>query len=82
MCKIAVLIIFSQVLQIWAAGTPKVEVALYYQSYCPHSVTFIHDQLVPLWKNVIENPSTETILQVKIVPFGFANINGTQIDGG
>ena len=68
--------ILNQVWQIWAVGTPKVEVALYYQSYCPHSVTFIHDQVCSL--SQLRQNSPADFQEYKLIRKAFVDTIGLQ----
>lgn len=62
------------------AAAPRVEIALYYESYCGGCRDFIRDQLYPTFQKVSQ------IMDITLVPYGMAmpkrlkmEVNGASI---
>ncbi|XP_015923199.1 gamma-interferon-inducible lysosomal thiol reductase [Parasteatoda tepidariorum] len=53
-----------------AQGTEIVKLAVYYESLCPDSDVFVHDQLAPAYEKVPD------YLEVELIPYGNARWSG------
>lgn len=54
-----------------AAKSQKVKLSLYYESLCPYCANFIENQLVKVF-----NTDLSTIVNLRLVPYGNAQIRG------
>lgn len=60
---------FFFLLLCFSYGLDKLNVTLYYESFCPDCKRFITEQLYPAYE------SLEEYLEVELIPYGFATVN-------